>query len=116
MNFLTSGREFLEKHPNFKLVGRDADLKRLSSVLLRDKAASVLLVGPGGVGITALCMGLQASKESPDAPFDIVSKRLLWLDTDDLFSSGNTDEINKSFQQVLHVLRETSDSILLIED
>ena len=40
-------------------------------------ANSVLLVGPGGVGCTALCIGLQASKKDPDAPFDIVNKRHL---------------------------------------
>ena len=57
----------LAAQPDFKLVGRDEDLKRLSSVLLRNKAASVVLVGPGGVGATTLCLGLQAAKANEDA-------------------------------------------------
>jgi ATP-dependent Clp protease ATP-binding subunit ClpB len=116
MQYLISGNELLEKNKGFKLVGRDNDLKRLSSVLMRNKAASVILVGPGGVGASTLCLGLQAVKEDPSATFDIVSKRLFWLKTDELFSSGNNEEINKGFNSVLNILKRTPDSILIIED
>lgn len=113
MKYLIAGHDYLKKNPEFKLVGRDADLKRLSSVLLRNKAASVLLVGPGGVGATAICMGLEESKNNPDAPFDIVEKRIFWLETDELISSG---EIDTGFAKVIEILRRTPDSILIIED
>jgi len=116
MQFLISGSELLSKHPDFKLVGRANDMKRLTSVLMRNKAASAILVGPGGVGASALIMGLQALKDDPDVPFDIVSKRIFWLKTDELFSSGNHDEINKGFNGVLTILKRTPDSILVIED
>lgn len=116
MQYLISGNELLEKNKGFKLVGRDNDLKRLSSVLMRNKAASVILVGPGGVGASTLCLGLQAVKEDPNATFDIVSKRLFWLKTDELFGSGNNEEINKGFNSVLNILKRTPDSILIIED
>lgn len=116
MQYLISGNELLSKHPNFKLVGRANDMKRLTSVLMRSKAASAILVGPGGVGASALLMGLQALKDDPDVPFDIVSKRIFWLKTDDLFSSGNHEDINKGFNGVLAILKRTPDSILVIED
>ena len=116
MQFLISGREVLAKNKDFKLVGRDNDLKRLSSVLMRDKAASVILVGPGGVGITALCMGLQAAKDDPNVAFDIVSKRIFWLRTDELFGQGNVEAITKGFNSVIAILKQTPDSILVIED
>lgn len=116
MQFLISGNELLSKHPDFKLVGRANDMKRLTSVLMRNKAASVILVGPGGVGTSALVMGLQALKDDPNVPFDIVSKRIFWLKTDELFSSGNHEEINKGFNGVLTILKRTPDSILVIED
>ena len=115
-NFLKVGSEVLKARPGFKLVGRAEDLRRFSSILMRSKASSVLLVGAGGVGLTSLCLGLQASKEDDDAPFDIVSKRIHWLDTDGLFSSGDVDKMNKSFQTILAILKRTSDSILIIED
>src|SRR5215217_1179207 len=113
MKYLITGGDFVAAKEGFKLVGRDDDLKRLSSVLMRNKAASVLLVGPGGVGSTALCMGLQASKEDPNAPFDIISKRIHWLQTDELYSS---EDPNAEFQRVLEILKRTPDSILIIED
>jgi ATP-dependent Clp protease ATP-binding subunit ClpB len=85
-------------------------------VLVRSKSNSVLLVGPAGVGCTALCMGLEASKKAPDAPFDIVSKRIFWLDTDGLFSQGDSVKVNESFQRIIKRLYRTPESILIIED
>lgn len=116
MSFLTRGEDYVAKASNFRLVGRDAELKKLSSILVRNMANSVLLVGPGGVGCTALCMGLQAIKKDPDAPFDIVNKRFFWLDTDALFSSGDPVNIRDSFQRVMGTLDRTPDSVLIIED
>lgn len=116
MQYIITGSEILEKNPDFKLVGRDNDMKRLTSVLMRSKAASVILVGPGGVGASALLWGLQALKNEDDVPFDIVSKRLFWLKTNELFSSGNNEEINKGFNGVMNILKRTPDSILIIED
>ena len=116
MSFLTRGEDYLTKAPKFRLVGRDGELKKLSSILVRNMANSVLLVGPGGVGCTALCMGLQASKKDPDAPFDIVNKRFFWLDTDALFSSGDPVSIRDSFQRIMGTLDRTPDSVLIIED
>jgi ATP-dependent Clp protease ATP-binding subunit ClpB len=116
MDFLVSGEDYLAKFPDFKLVGREEELKRLSGILMREKANSVLLVGSGGVGCTALCMGMQAIKADQNTPFDIVSKRLFWLDTDRLFSSGDEKEINSMYQKGIDVLYRTPDSILIIED
>lgn len=116
MQYLITGGEMLAQYPDFKLVGRADDMKRLTSVLMRNKAASVILVGPGGVGATSLVMGLQALKDDPNVPFDIISKRLFWLKTDELFASGNHEEINKGFNGVLTILKRTPDSILIVED
>jgi ATP-dependent Clp protease ATP-binding subunit ClpB len=116
MNHLIRGEDYLARTPKFRLVGRDTELKQLSAILLRKSANSILLVGPGGVGCTALCRGLQAIKSEPDTPFDIVSKRLFWLDTDELFSSGDGAKINESFQRVLQLLYRTPDTVLIVED
>lgn len=116
MNYLITGGDMLSSQPDFKLVGRDEDLKRLSSILLRSKAASVILVGPGGVGATTLCMGLQAAKSRVDATFDIISKRLFWLKNDELFALGTHEAITKAFENILNIMKRTPDSILLIQD
>src|SRR5262249_28667855 len=103
-SFLIRGSDYLESHPDFRLVGRDREFRRLCRILMRSKANSVLLVGPGGVGCTALCLGLEAARKDPGTPFDIVNKRIFWLDTDGLFSSGDGATLNENFQKVLRQL------------
>jgi ATP-dependent Clp protease ATP-binding subunit ClpB len=116
LDYLIRGSEYLAQHVGFNLVGRNHDLDRLSAILMRSAANSVVLVGPGGVGITALCLGLQMRKADPDAPFDIVAKRLFWLDTDGLFSSGDSNKTSEDFRKIMARLEKTPDSILIIED
>jgi ATP-dependent Clp protease ATP-binding subunit ClpB len=113
---LIRGGAFLDRYPGFRLIGRDDELRRLTAILVRKKANSVLLVGPAGVGTTALCLGLQAMKNDPNAPFDIVEKRIFWLDTDGLFSSGNSETIRTEFDRLIKQLNVTPESVLIIED
>ena len=115
-NFLIRGSDYLTRYPDFKLVGRDAEFKQLSRILIRKKANSVLLVGPGGVGCTALCLGLETSKSDPETPFDIINKRLYWLDTDGLFSSGDHATMNENFKKMIRQLSRYPDTLLIIED
>jgi ATP-dependent Clp protease ATP-binding subunit ClpB len=115
-SFLIRGSDYLDSHPDFRLVGRDREFRRLCRILMRSKANSVLLVGPGGVGCTALCLGLEAARKDPSTPFDIVNKRIFWLDTDGLFSSGDAPALNENFQKVLRQLSRYPDTLLIIED
>jgi len=116
MDYLINGSDYLSKIKDFKLVGRKAEMDLLSSILVRKKCNSVLLVGPSGVGSTALCLGLQEMKTDDNAPFDLVAKRLFWLDVDNMFSSGDNAEITKAFNSAIRRLRNTIDPILIIED
>lgn len=114
--FLISGEDLLANKPDFRLVGRGPDLQKLSAILMRSKANSVLLTGPGGVGCSSLCIGLQAMKKDPTTPFDIVVKRLFFLESDGLFASGNSSAINDEFQRIMTTLEQTQDSILIIRE
>ena len=115
-DYLIRGIDYLENQPGFQLVGRFEDLQRMTKVLMRKHANSILLIGPGGVGCSALCQGLQLKKKDADAPFDIVSKRFYWLDTDGLFSSGDPNRINQSFEKSLRRLSYTPETVLIIDD
>jgi len=115
-SFFISGRDYLERFKNFELVGRDDALTKLTAILMRKSANSVLMVGVGGVGCSAICLGIQASKDKIDTPFDIVSKRFFWLDSDLLFSSGDSNKINTEFDKMLRTLSRTPNSVLIIED
>lgn len=116
MNFLIRGGDYLAQFPDFRLIGRDAELERLVSVLMRSRASSVILTGPGGVGGTALCLGMQAAKTLPGAPFDLVGRRLFWLDINGLFALGDAGRISTAFDKIVARLERTGDTILLIED
>lgn len=115
-DFLIRGKDYLESRPDFKLVGRDEELKRLGKVLTRKNASSVILTGPGGVGCSTLILGLEACKDDETVPFDIAGKRFFWLDTDGLFSSGNSNEINENFKKAINTLSSSHDTVLIIDD
>ena len=114
--YLISGSEMLAARPGFKLVGRDEALRRLTSILIRSKANSVLLYGPGGVGCSSLVHGLQALKAEPNAPFDIVRKRFFWVDIDCLFSLQDDSQISAEFANILGRMSRTPDSVLVLAD
>ena len=113
---LVRGHDYLENFPEFELVGREDVVNKLTAILMRKRANNVLLIGAGGVGCSAICLGLQESKSKPGTPFDIVSKRFFWLDGDLLFSSGNPEAINDGFNRALRTLSRTPDSVLVIDD
>ena len=68
------------------------------------------------MGVSILPLGLQAAKELPNCPFDIIVKKLFWLNTDSLFASGDSNKINNEFQRMLKKLTQTPESILIISD
>lgn len=115
-DYLIRGHDYLEHYPDFELVGREDILNKLTAILMRKRANNVLLIGAGGVGCSAICLGLQESKKKPDTPFDIVSKRFFWLESDLLFSTGNPDTINEGFDKALRTLSRTPDTVLILDD
>lgn len=116
MDYLITGKEALDTVPGFQLIGRTEELDKLCSILVRKYSNSILLVGPSGVGATSICLGLQALKSQDNAPFDVVSKSLYWLDVDGLFSSGNAAEIDATFQRALKRVARSMEPVLVIED
>lgn len=112
---LVRGNEYLERHDGFVLKGRDAELKTMADILMRKNANSILLTGESGVGLTAMTLGMQASKSDLTTPLDIVSKRFYWLDSDEMFSSGDPQRINTAFDQLRATLTRNPDSVLVIE-
>jgi len=115
-DYLFRGSDYLAKHPDFKAVGREKEMKEVSNVLMRKDGNNLLLTGLAGVGVSSVVMGLQASKEDPNTPLDIVGKRFFWLDTDGLFSLGDANKVNEGFQKALATLARSPDTVLVIDD
>jgi ATP-dependent Clp protease ATP-binding subunit ClpB len=115
-NFLITGGDALAAKKGFRLVGRKEKFDELCTLLTQSSSDSVIVSGPAGVGITAMFYGLQARKADPDAPYEIVNKRLFQLDTDGLFALGDNAQIAKHFKDIFAQLNDTPDSILFVED
>ncbi|MDG4828979.1 Clp protease N-terminal domain-containing protein [Solwaraspora sp. WMMD1047] len=64
------------------VVGRERELTRMMQTLVRRDRLSLLLVGPSGVGKTALLHGLAARIEAGQAPEPLRDRRMLLLDLD----------------------------------
>jgi ATP-dependent Clp protease ATP-binding subunit ClpB len=116
LGYVINGRDYLAGHPDFKLVGRDDELAALSNVLLRMNTDNVVLTGRPGVGLSSIVLGLEASKSSLETPFDIVEKRIYWLDTDALFASGDAKKINDAFRRTMRFVTATPGSVLVINE
>ena len=113
---LTRGSDVLARRPNFKLVGRDTELAELSTALMKLHRRNLVVTGRGGVGVSAIVLGLQASKRELTTPVDIVGKRFFWLNTDLLFESGNTASINEAFVKARNTLCAANSAVLVVED
>jgi ATP-dependent Clp protease ATP-binding subunit ClpB len=115
-DILVRGTDVLNSFTNFQLVGRDLELAELTTVLMKMRKNNLIVTGRGGVGITAIVIGIQALKKDHRTPVDIVGKRFFWLNSDKLFESGSSQVINDLFEKVRNTLLKSSNSVLVVED
>lgn len=115
-DILRRGSEILASRQGFKLVGRDTELAEISAALMKLRRRNIVVTGRGGVGVSAIVLGLQASKSDYTTPVDIVGKRFFWLNTDRLFESGNHQVINEAFSRARDTLSASHSAVLVLED
>jgi len=113
---LSRGSDVLKATPDFRLVGRDQELAELTTVLMTMRKSNLIVTGRGGVGISAIILGIQALKLDHRTPVDIVGKRFYWLNSDKLFESGSAQVINSLFEKIRFTLQKSKNSVLVIED
>lgn len=115
-SYLIRGKNYLAQDPDFNLVEREEDLVAATDILMRRDRNNLILTGVNGVGLSSLMMGVQASKENPEASVDIIGKRFYWLNVDRLFSTGDPAKITEAFNDSMATLRRYPDTVLVIDN
>ncbi len=95
---------------------RDAELRRLTTILERRGKQHPLLVGEAGVGKSALVRGLAQRIAAGDVPTSLVGVRLLELDAGQLMAGARLrGELEERVRRLLSSLNdERGDSVLVV--
>lgn len=99
------------------IIGRDVEIKRVTQVISRRTKNNVILVGPSGVGKTAIVNGLALRIADGDVPEILLTKRVLSLQVSKLLAGTKyRGEFEERVQHILDDIKETNRTIILFID
>ena len=99
------------------VVGRDAEIERVVQILSRRRKNNPILIGEAGVGKSAIVEGLALRIVAGDVPSTIRHKSIISLDISSLIAGTKfRGEFEERMQQLLDELRQSSDTILFIDE
>jgi len=107
-DFLISGNDFLNREPDFKLIGRKDELNAALDVLNRKGPDNnLVLSGELGTGVEAIVMGMQKAD---------TDKSYFYLDVDALFALNNPALIMDGFRKAIKRLKDARNPVLVIKN
>ena len=99
------------------VIGRNLEIKKTFEILLRRKKNNPILIGPAGVGKTAIVEGLANLISSKDCPSYLRNKRIISLNIFFLVSGTKyRGEFEEKMKNVIKELEENPDIILFIDE
>ena len=99
------------------LVGREAELDRIVSILLRKTKNNPVLIGEAGVGKTAIVEGLAARIVQGRVPPDLQGKRVYSLSVASLVAGTKyRGEFEDKLRKIVDECREDGDILLFIDE
>ena len=99
------------------VIGREEEISRMTTVLLKRRKNNVLLIGDAGVGKTAIVEFLANTIEDKTCHPDLLEKTILMLDTVGIV--GGTSERGKYEERItmlIEEIKEEGNVILLIDE
>ncbi|MEC5142797.1 ATP-dependent Clp protease ATP-binding subunit ClpA [Chitinophaga sp. 180180018-2] len=101
-------------HP---VIGRDGEIRAVTEILTRRDRASVLLIGEGGVGKTALAEGLARAIAQKQVPVQLQQSDMYALDYGAFIAgAAYKNELEDRLLQIVQQLKQTGRHILFIDN
>jgi ATP-dependent Clp protease ATP-binding subunit ClpC len=99
------------------LVGRDAQIKRLITILNRRNKNNPVLIGEPGVGKTAIVEGLAQRIVNEDVPDSLIDKRIIMIDLAAMVAGTKyRGEFEERLKKVITELETNSKAIAFIDE
>ena len=99
------------------VIGREEEILRATQVLTRRHKNNVILVGPPGVGKTAIVEGLAMGIVTGDVPNVLQNKRILSLRVSELLAGTKyRGEFEERVKKIVEEIRNSNRSIILFID
>lgn len=99
------------------VIGRDNEINKTIEILLRRKKNNPILIGPAGVGKTAIVEGIANLMISGKCPRFLENKRIISLNIFSLVSGTKyRGEFEEKMKMVIKELEENDDIILFIDE
>ncbi|HVI44293.1 MAG TPA: ATP-dependent Clp protease ATP-binding subunit [Chitinophaga sp.] len=101
-------------HP---VIGRDGEIRAITEILTRKDRASVLIIGEGGVGKTALAEGLAKAIVEKQVPLQLQSSDIYALDYGAFIAgAAYKNELEDRLLQIIQQLKQSGRHILFIDN
>ena len=99
------------------VVGRDDEIDRVTQILTRRTKNNVILMGPPGVGKTAVVEGLANRIASGDVPEVLINKRVLLLQVAELLAGTKyRGEFEQRIKDIVQEIKSNQRTIILFID
>ena len=118
LEILTVGRVLNDKVDEFdEVIGRDKEINEVIEVLLRKKKSNPLLIGPAGVGKTAIVEELARRIKNKDVPLNLLNKKIIELPMGDLVSGTKyRGEFEERLTKIIKEVIKNKNIILFIDE